>query len=331
MSMTKSALSPPSLNLIQSPIPWLRAFWKFSRPHTIAGTSLSVVGLFAIAWAARHPLGLSLGTFDVWQGVSALWLTWLTCMCTNIYIVGLNQIEDVAVDRLNKPYLPIASGEFSAPQARMLVGIACSGAILLAVVSHSFYLLATVWLSLAIGTAYSLPPLQLKRFPLLGSGCKLLVRGAVVNLGLFLHASSQLGLMPRVPGRIWVLTLVVLVFSSAIALLKGLRDSHNAPSTVSIGGLAAPQLVQLVWWLLTLCYLSLIIAATFIPDINARFLMVTHGLALVYFWSLSRQIKLCPGAADTAQLSSKAFYQLIWKLFFIEYLIFPTACLLYQA
>ncbi|MEM7062915.1 MAG: homogentisate phytyltransferase [Cyanobacteria bacterium P01_B01_bin.77] len=323
MSMTKSALSPPSLNLIQSPIPWLRAFWKFSRPHTIAGTSLSVLGLFAIAWAARYPLGLSPGTFHVWQGVSSLWLTWLACICTNIYIVGLNQIEDVAVDRLTKPYLPIASGEFSAPQARMLVGIACSGAILLAVVSQSLYLVATVWLSLAIGTAYSLPPLQLKRFPLLGSGCKLLVRGAVVNLGIFLHASSQLGLVPQVPARIWVLTLVVLVFSSVIALLKGLCDSRSE----IINSLSAAKIFQLVWWLLTICYSGLIITAQFIPAVNAEFLMVTHGLALGYFLYLSHQIQLADDDTDATNLSCKDYYQFIWKLFFIEYLIFPTACL----
>lgn len=331
MPMMKSALSRPSLNLLQSPIPWLKAFWKFSRPHTIVGTSLSVLGLFGIAWAARHPVGLAPGTFDIWQGVSSLWITWLACMCTNIYIVGLNQIEDVAADRVNKPYLPIASGEFSAPQARMLVGIACSGAILLAVVSQSIYLVVTVWLSLAIGTAYSLPPIQLKRLPLLGSFCKLLVRGAVVNLGIFLHAASQLGLRPQVPGRVWVLTLVVLMFSGAIALLKSLRDrsdNHSESHTISIGGLATSEILQLVWWLLTVCYGSLIIAAIFIPAINPGFLIVTHAIALFYFWYLSRQVQLSPDQLNSNCLSYREFYQLIWKLFFLEYLIFPTACLL---
>ena len=326
MPMTKSALSRPSLNLIQSPIPWLQAFWQFSRPHTVVGTSLSVLGLFAIAWAARHPLGISPGTFHVWQGLSSLWITWLACVCTNIYIVGLNQIEDVAADRVNKPYLPIASGAFSPPQARMLVGIACSCAILLAVVSQSIYLIATVWLSLAIGTAYSLPPLQLKRFSLLGSCCKLLVRGPVANLGIFLHVSSQLGLMPQIPGRIWVLTGVVVVFSGAIALLKSLRDDEAYP----VEGSEAPRVLQLVWCLLTVCYTSLIIAAIFIPGINAGFLIITHVLALMYFWYLSYQVQLSQDETDVAGLSPREFYQFIWKLFFIEYLIFPTACLLHQ-
>lgn len=326
MPMTKSVLSPPSLNLLQSPIPWLRAFWKFSRPHTVVGTSLSILGLFAIAWIVRHPSGPLPGTFHVWQGVSSLWLTWLACVCTNIYIVGLNQIEDVVADRIDKPYLPIASGEFSTPQAKMLVGIACSGAILLAAVSQSFYLALTIWLSLAIGTAYSLPPLQLKRFPVWGTLCKLLVRGAVVNLGIFLHACSQLGLLPRVPGQVWVLMLVVLVFSGAIALLKNLRDSDTEPDIP--GG--TDKVLQLVWWLLTICYSSLIIGAIVIPATNTEFLMVTHGLALAYFWYLSRQVQLETADADTFALSHQDYYQFIWKLLFIEYLIFPTACLLYQ-
>ncbi|MGD1856035.1 MAG: homogentisate phytyltransferase [Leptolyngbyaceae cyanobacterium] len=325
--MTKSALNRPSLNLIQSPIPWLQAFWTFSRPHTIVGTSLSVLGLFAIAWAARHPLGHSPGTFHVWQAVSAGWITWLTCMCTNIYIVGLNQVEDVATDRVNKPYLPLASGAFSAPQAKMLVGIAGSGAILLAVLSQSLYLLTTVWLSLAVGTMYSLPPLQLKRFSTLGSCCKLLVRGPVVNLGIFLHASSQLGLMPQVPVRIWVLTLVVLAFSGAIALLKGLQDDQVQP----IGGMNSSSIARLVWCLLSACYSGIIITATAIPGVNAGFLIVTHALALVYFWYLSYQVQHAAEDPDAACFSYREFYQFIWKLFFIEYLIFPTACLLYQA
>ena len=40
----------PQLSLFSPPLPWLNAFWKFSRPHTIVGTSLSVIGVFAVTW-----------------------------------------------------------------------------------------------------------------------------------------------------------------------------------------------------------------------------------------------------------------------------------------
>ncbi len=39
----------------------------------------------------------------------------------NICIVGLNQIFDVPIDRINKPYLPLASGEFSMCMGKSLV------------------------------------------------------------------------------------------------------------------------------------------------------------------------------------------------------------------
>ena len=166
----------PPLRLLQDPISWLAAFWRFSRPHTIIGTSLSVFGLFAIAWATRYP-SVGLSTFHIWQAVTALWLTWLACFCGNVYIVGLNQVEDVEIDRINKPHLPIASGEFLRSQAIFLVILAGASAMILACLSQSLYLIATIGMSLVIGTAYSLNPIRLKRFPFLASFCILVVRG----------------------------------------------------------------------------------------------------------------------------------------------------------
>lgn len=34
-------------------------------------------------------------------------------LCANAFIVGINQIYDVKIDEVNKPYLPIAAGEMS--------------------------------------------------------------------------------------------------------------------------------------------------------------------------------------------------------------------------
>ncbi|MFS8005578.1 putative homogentisate phytyltransferase [Helianthus anomalus] len=31
----------------------------------------------------------------------------------NLYVVGLNQLSDIEIDKVNKPYLPLASGELS--------------------------------------------------------------------------------------------------------------------------------------------------------------------------------------------------------------------------
>ncbi|MGB3572090.1 MAG: homogentisate phytyltransferase, partial [Phormidesmis sp.] len=179
------------LHPVKQPADWLKAFWKFSRPHTIIGTSFSTAALLAIALAAALPDAVAITAVQI----LGIWLTaWVACLGGNIYIVGLNQIEEIAIDRINKPHLPIASGEFSKRHAQQLVWLMGIGAIALAALSQNIYLILTIGLSLIIGTAYSLPPIRLKRYPFWASMCILVVRGAIVNLGLYLYFATELGL-----------------------------------------------------------------------------------------------------------------------------------------
>src|SRR6185503_16424282 len=123
--------------------------WRFSRPHTIVGTTLSVLALFAIATTAfpGQPLGAEL--FDLFWTLVAAW-------CVNVYIVGINQLEDVEIDRINKPFRPVAGWR---------IVVACAVIPLVLAVTQGVAELVAVALGLAIGTAYSVPPLRLKRFP----------------------------------------------------------------------------------------------------------------------------------------------------------------------
>ena len=92
---------------------------------------------------------------------------------------------------------------------------------------------------LAVGAAYSLPPLRLKRFPLVASLCITGVRAVVVNLGVALHFTGG-----GVPAGVWALTLFVLPFAFAIAVLKDVPDLEGDRATsirtftVRIGGRA---------------------------------------------------------------------------------------------
>ncbi len=316
---------PQSLHPFKKPRPWLQAFWKFSRPHTIIGTSLSVTALLAIALSAISALSSSIP----WSTVVSAWLTaWIACLCGNVYIVGLNQVEDIAIDRINKPELPIASGEFTKGHAQRLVGLSGVGAIALALDSQNIYLVLTIGLSLIIGTAYSLPPIRLKRFPFWASACILVVRGAIVNLGLYLYFATQLGLGRAVPARVWALTLFVLVFSFVIAIFKDIPDLEGdrqfniSTYTLQLG---RKKVFSLARWILTVCYGGLMLAAPFLPGVQSIFLMVAQGIGILYFWWLSRRVDLDPSATKK-DISYPDFYQFIWKLFFAEYLIFPLAC-----
>ena len=66
----------------------LGVLWRFSRPHTIIGTTVSIVALYVIAVATLPGLALDGGLFD-------LFWTLVAGLAVNVYIVGINQIEDV--------------------------------------------------------------------------------------------------------------------------------------------------------------------------------------------------------------------------------------------
>jgi homogentisate phytyltransferase / homogentisate geranylgeranyltransferase len=294
---------------------WLYAFWKFSRPHTIIGTTLSVLGLYLIVISqisTSHSLFPLLGA-------------WIACLCGNVYIVGLNQLEDVAIDKINKPHLPIASGEFSLNTGKFIVAIAGISALVLAGLQGA-YLFGMVSISLAIGTAYSLPPIRLKRFSFWAALCIFSVRGVIVNLGLFLHYNSVFQQSQFIPSSVWILTLFILVFTFAIAIFKDIPDMegdlrYNIDTfTIRLGKHAV---FNLALWVLTFCYIGIILVGLLrLAEVNTFFLIVTHLVALILMWWRSRKVNL-EEKSDIAR-----FYQFIWKLFFMEYIIFPIACLL---
>ncbi len=321
MSQISPQTSTPSqINPFQQPGEWLYAFWKFSRPHTIIGTSLSVSALYLIALATT-------GSNITAAGLVQLLGTWIACLCGNVYIVGLNQLEDVEIDQINKPHLPIAAGEFSRRQGQLIVAVTGILALLLAGLLGT-WLLLMVGISLAIGTVYSLPPVRLKRFPFWAALCIFSVRGAIVNLGLFLHFSWVLqgGKVMTPTPSVWALTVFILVFTFAIAIFKDVPDMEGDRqyniSTFTLR-LGKTMVFNLARWVITVCYVGIILAGILLPSsVNPLFLGVTHLAALAFMWWRSQSVDL----QDKRAIAS--FYQFIWKLFFLEYLIFPAACLL---
>lgn len=306
---------PSESNPAQRKAHWLSAFWKFSRPHTIIGTSLSVLGLYLIAYATteQNTIPSLLPTLGAW----------IACLCGNVYIVGLNQLEDVAIDQINKPHLPLAAGEFSQRTGQLIVAITGSLALLLAWLMGPF-LLGMVSISLAIGTAYSLPPIRLKRFPFWAALCIFSVRGAIVNLGLFLHFDWVLQGSQVIPPSVWALTLFILVFTFAIAIFKDIPDMEGdrqyqiTTFTIALG---KERVFNLSRWVLTVCYLGMALVGLWLDSVNSVFLVSTHLVLLALMWWHSK--------VDLQDKSAIAqFYQFIWKLFFLEYFIFPAACLL---
>ncbi|MEM9219786.1 MAG: homogentisate phytyltransferase [Cyanobacteria bacterium P01_F01_bin.150] len=347
---TPSPLHSPANSIWRSLSLWFASLWRFARPHTIIGTVLSVgaLGVMALALPADDgATALSSTLSSGWPLLVAIPMAFLAALIpslgANVYIVGLNQLTDIEIDRINKPRLPLASGAFSVPTGRRIVLFMGSLALLLSIVQGPI-LFATVALSMAIGTIYSLPPLRLKRFPFWAALCIFGVRGVIVNLGFFLHfrqrffltdppsqtlsAWQRMAVGVPIPPEVWALTVFVILFAFAIAIFKdipdleGDRQFHVRTLTVRVGPAFVFRLSQ---WVLTSCYVFLIglVLFGYLPSVHPAFLVGTHSALLGLMWWRSRRVNL----QQKSQV--KGFYQFIWKLFFCEYLLFPLACLLH--
>jgi homogentisate phytyltransferase/homogentisate geranylgeranyltransferase len=286
---------------------------RFSRLHTIIGTSLSIVVLYFIASSHGGENNANL---------ALLGWTLLSCLGANIYIVGLNQITDVEIDKINKPYLPLASGAFSMRLGYVII----IGSVLVSLVIATYlskYLLGTVLLSLAIGTAYSLPPFRLKRFPFRAAFCIIAVRGLIVNVLLFLHFNFSINGSQEVIGVIWTLTATIFIYSIIIAWFKDMPDMEGDSAhdirTLSIR-LGAKKVFNLGNVLLSLTFFALIVFSIFQSEIlNMPLMIVMHTAFFIGLIIRSRGTNL------QNRESIARYYQFIWVLFFSEYIVFGLA------
>jgi homogentisate phytyltransferase / homogentisate geranylgeranyltransferase len=292
--------------------------WRFARPHTIIGTTLSVLALYTIAAVEYAGGALDAELFDLFWTLVAAW-------CVNVFIVGINQLEDVEIDRINKPFLPIAASDLSPAAGRWIVAASAAIPLVLAVTQGAVELVA-VALGLAVGAAYSVPPLRLKRFPALASLSITFVRSVVVNVGVWLHFSAAFGAGDTIHPAVWALIAVTVPFSFAIAILKDMPDIEGdrryAIATFSVR-LGARPVFALGVAVLTLGELGMAtIGAALLDGASTAVLVAGHLLALALLWLWAARVDL----ADRASIVR--FYMRVWVLFFCEYAIVAGAYLL---
>ncbi len=291
----------------------LSVLWRFSRPHTLVGTVISATGLYLIAVAVLPGSGLDQLFWVIVAGAGV-----------NLAIVGVNQITDIEIDRINKPHLPIAAGDLSREAAWWIVAVSAAVPVVLGVTQGALETAAVV-VALAVGAAYSLPPVRLKRFPIAASLCIAGVRSAVVNIGVYGHYSLVFGGSLEIPGAVWALTLFVLPFSFAIAVLKDVPDMEGdrrfriATFTVRLGPRRAARLGL---GALVLAYVGMIVAGPLLlDDVQPVVFAAGHAAALALLLVWARR-------ADPANPEAfSAFYMRVWGLFFLEYALVPAAVL----
>ena len=244
-------------------------------------------------------------------------ITLFSCLCANVYITGLNQLTDVEIDRINKPYLPLASGAYSLTTGFGIVGL-CITLSLLTCFLYPPFLPATVIASLVIGTAYSVPPVRLKRFHFWAAFCIIVVRGLIVNILLYLHFRWWLGENPVLPTTVWLLTAAVFTFGIVIAWFKDLPDTVGDAAY----GIRTLSLVRNRRWVFRVG--AWVFRATLL---GVAFFAFRGGIGGIWVGQLILLLGFELAAHRLvldSQPSIARFYQDVWLLFFAEYGVFAV-------
>ena len=175
-----------------------------------------------MAWQFGHVLEMHSVILAAKQAAQAV----LAAVLMNVSIVGINQVYDKKLDRVNKPYLPMASGAFSTDTALTVIAVCTTLSFVIGVWSGSSALMWALVISLVLGIVYSVdyPGLRWKRSPVLAASCVLFVRAIIVQLGFFAHALGR-GLTDfNFPINLWCAICFMTVYGVVIALFKDLPD-----------------------------------------------------------------------------------------------------------
>ncbi|PSS13768.1 Homogentisate solanesyltransferase [Actinidia chinensis var. chinensis] len=312
-SQTGAAGSDPVLNKVSE---FKDAFWRFLRPHTIRGTALGSTSLVARALIENaHLIRWSL-LFKAFSGLLAL-------ICGNGYIVGINQIYDIGIDKVNKPYLPIAAGDLSVQSAWFLVLLFAVTGLFIVGMNFGPFITGLYSLGLFLGTIYSVPPFRMKRFPVVAFLIIATVRGFLLNFGVYYATRAALGLTFEWSLPVAFITTFVTMFALVIAITKDLPDvegDRKFQISTFATKLGVRNIASIGSGLLLLNYVGAILAAIFMPQAFRRSLMIPAHTILAFSlifqaWWLEK--------ANYTQEAISGFYRFIWNLFYAEYIMFP--------
>ncbi|WCJ30363.1 Homogentisate geranylgeranyltransferase chloroplastic [Euphorbia peplus] len=293
------------------------SLYQFSRPHTVIGT---IIGITSISLLPIQTIGDFSPTFLI-----GLLKALLPAILMNIYVVGLNQLFDVEIDKVNKPYLPLASGDFSMETGIAIVSASLILSLGMGIMFQSPPILAALLISFGLGSVYSieLPFLRWKKQPFLAATCILIVRAIVVQLAFFIHIQKfVLGKPIVITGSVIFATAFMCFFATVIALFKdipdvdGDRDFGIESFSVSLGQ-------ERVFWLcvnmLFLAYGAAVVigasSLTFLP--NKLITVLGHSTLALILWVQAQSVDV------TSKSSITSFYMFIWKLFYAEYFLIP--------
>ncbi|KAH9751422.1 putative homogentisate phytyltransferase 1 [Citrus sinensis] len=229
----------------------------------------------------------------------------------NTFLTALNQICDVEIDKINKPYLPLASGDLSRGTA---MAICIGSAILsftLAIMSGSPPLLSIQILGFLSGCAYSLPLpfLRWKSHTFMAPLCLVIMMG-LTALPFCMHMQQYVLGRPFVITRPLIFMVAIMsIFAFVNGLLKDLPDVEGDKKF----GMNTLCVVLGKEKVLPLCVNMMLVGygCALVAEASSSFminkLIIGHSILALILWIQSKKVDL-----DNFE-STFGFCMLTWK------------------
>lgn len=289
------------------------AFCTFGRPYsaicTIIGiSSVSLLPLTSVKdFSAPYFVGL----------LQAL----IPFLCANIYTSGINQLVDVDIDKINKPYLPLVSGEFSLGEGRAIVSALAFMCLAVGILSHSTPLFVGVVVYFLIGTAYSveLPLLRWKTKPAMAAFSMAGLMGLTIQPAVFYHIQNALG-KPMVFSK--TVAFATIFFSVFAAVLGAIKDVPDVEGDTAFGNRTfSVRYGQEKVFSVCLNILLLAYGFAVVVGASSSFLLCKIVSVIGHTTLASLLLLRAKSTNPKDPESTQSFYMFLFKLLYAEYVL----------
>ncbi|KAJ0541274.1 putative homogentisate phytyltransferase [Helianthus annuus] len=301
------------INPLENAIRFVDVLYRFIRPYVAIGTVFSV-------------LSMSLLTIQKMSDFSPLFFLKLMQalvggMFMQMYVCGFNQICDIELDKVNKPYLPLAAGELSMTTAIIVSSISAVMGFSIAwiVGSPPLFWGFVGWFTVA--TAYSAnvyPLLRWKRFPFMTAFYMLISKALVVPVAYYMHMQNSINGGASLLSRPLLFAVGILsAFSLSMIFFKDIPDiegdrMHGIKSlAIRLGE------TRVFWtciWILEMAYVAAgLVGATSSITWSKYATIISHLAMGALLWMRAKSV-------DVKNVKAvQSMYMFLWQLFYAEY------------
>ncbi|KAL5150195.1 Glycinol 4-dimethylallyltransferase [Glycine soja] len=205
----------------------------------------------------------------------------------DLYINGVNQVFDLEIDKINKPYLPLPSGKLSFTNGVFIV----------------------------VSSAVLVPMLRWKRYPLIAAMLMFSSWAIIFPITFFLHMQTFVFKRPAIFPRSLIVTVVFLsLYSIGIALSKDIPDVEG-DKKFGIHSFSARLGQKQVFWICVSLF-EMAFGVALLAGVTSSaclWMKIVTGLGNAVLasilWYQTQYVDL------TSPASTRSFYMLIWKVF----------------